>query len=137
MKFKVGDRVKVIKKIDEYEFVFGKSATVVHIDTNYEFPIELEFDEDSNIYLPELFKEDELEFIEKGVALKQEFVEKCKEVSVPKVLSVAVQLPSGAIEVITNTQDTVTKALYYTDTYDEEFRLKHNKEVRVVGFMVV
>jgi hypothetical protein len=71
------------------------------------------------------------------VTLKERFIEEAKIVSVPKLISVAVKLPSGAIETITNTQDTVTKALYYTDMYDEEFRLKHNKEVQIVGYMIV
>lgn len=74
---------------------------------------------------------------EKKMSLKEKFVEECKEKKVPKIISVAVKLPSGAIEVITNTQDTVTKALYYTDTYDKDFRLKHNKDIQIVGFMVV
>jgi hypothetical protein len=69
--------------------------------------------------------------------LKQQFVARCTEVKTPKIITVAVKLPSGAIEVITNTEDTVTKALYYTDTYDENFCLKHNKEIQIVGFMVV
>lgn len=69
--------------------------------------------------------------------LKEQFVAKCKEVKVPKIITVAVQLPSGAVETITNTQDTVTKALYYTDNYDENFCLKHNNAVKIVDFMVI
>jgi hypothetical protein len=71
------------------------------------------------------------------MSLKQRFIEEAKKANVPQLISVAVKLPNGAIETITNTQDTVTKALYYTDNYDEDFRLKHNKEIQIVGFMIV
>jgi hypothetical protein len=136
--FKVGDRVVVTKSIEDYEFVMGKEAVIVGISGDgYEFPIELKFDDKDSFNFPELFKEDELELLEKQTLLKEQFIEKCNEVIVPQVLSIAVQLPSGAIEVITNTQDTLTKVSYYKDMYDEEFRLKHNKAIRIVGFMVV
>lgn len=69
--------------------------------------------------------------------LKDQFILKCEEVKVPKIISVAVKLPNGAVEVITNTEDTVTKAFYYTEMYDENFCLKHNSLVQIVGFMVV
>ncbi|PAV30308.1 hypothetical protein CIL05_07510 [Virgibacillus profundi] len=69
--------------------------------------------------------------------LKEKFIEEMKVASIPKLITVAVKLPSGAIETITNTEDTVTKALYYTDKYDEEFRLKHNTDVQIVGYMIV
>lgn len=54
-----------------------------------------------------------------------------------RVLVMAVQLPSGAIEVITNTEDLDSKANYYINAYDLEFHLKANPAVKVVGFMVV
>jgi hypothetical protein len=136
MGLKVGDRV-IVREIEEkWEHLTGQKAIVVDIDGEYEYPVELEF-YDKELDAPELFREHELELVEEDSTLKEQFIEKCKEVSVPKVLTVAVKLPSGAIEVITNTEDTVTKALYYTDTYDEHFRLKHNKAVQIVGFMVV
>jgi hypothetical protein len=69
--------------------------------------------------------------------LKQQFEARLREVSTPKIITVAVKLPSGAIEVITNTEDTVTKAQYYLNTYDEDFCLKHNNAIQIVGFMVV
>jgi len=71
------------------------------------------------------------------LSLKEKFVEEMHNVNIPKLITVAVKLPSGAIETITNTEDTVTKALYYTDNYDEEFRLKHNNDVQIVGYMIV
>jgi hypothetical protein len=71
------------------------------------------------------------------LTLKEQFIEKCKEVKIPQIISVAVQLPSGAIEVITNTQDIFTKINYYVDTYDENFRLKHNTAIQILGYMLV
>lgn len=54
-----------------------------------------------------------------------------------KVLTVAVLLPSGAIEVITNTDKLAEKIEYYLDAYDEDFRLKSNPEIKIVGYMLV
>ncbi len=53
------------------------------------------------------------------------------------IMVMAIKLPSGAIEVITNTQDLSSKINYYINNYDSSFRLKANPEVQVVNFMVV
>ena len=68
--------------------------------------------------------------------LKERFIEEVKAVGTPQIISVAVK-PSGAIEIITNTQETVSKADYYINTYDEEFKLKHNNAIQIVGYMIV
>jgi hypothetical protein len=69
--FKIGDRVVVREHEDiepEIEVVMGRKATVVAIDSEWEYPIELEFDKFEgdleHPYLPELFKEHELELVE-------------------------------------------------------------------------
>lgn len=54
-----------------------------------------------------------------------------------EVLVVAVRLPNGAIETITNYQEVKCKIDYYVNAYDEEFRLKANPDVRIVGYMLV
>lgn len=54
-----------------------------------------------------------------------------------KLISVAVELPSGAIEVITNTMDIGGKVRYYLEKYDDEFRLITNRDIRIVGYMLV
>lgn len=54
-----------------------------------------------------------------------------------KILSVAVKLPTGATEVITNTELLSSKADYYINQYDEDFRLKANSTVQIVAFMLV
>lgn len=53
------------------------------------------------------------------------------------ILVVAVYLPSGATEIITNHYDVEGKMEYYLDKYDDEFRLKANPQVKVTGFMLV
>lgn len=69
--------------------------------------------------------------------LKRRFIKEALELGTPQIISVAVKLPSGAIEVITNTQETASKVDYYTNTYDDEFKLKHNKAIQIVGYMIV
>lgn len=69
--------------------------------------------------------------------MKEKFIKEVSEKDNLKVISVAVKLPSGAIEIITNTQDLENKARYYAETYDDDFRLNHNKEIQIVSYMVV
>lgn len=53
------------------------------------------------------------------------------------MLIAAIKLPTGAVELITNTALIPTKIDYYNTAYDEEFRLKANPNVQIVGFMFV
>ncbi|PEN17590.1 hypothetical protein CN630_32740, partial [Bacillus wiedmannii] len=69
------------------------------------------------------------------MSLKKRFIQEVNELRTIQIISVAVKLPSGAVEVITNTQETASKAEYYVNAYDCEFRLKHNSEVQIVGYM--
>lgn len=55
----------------------------------------------------------------------------------PKCIVVAVQLPTGAIEVITNSEEVDTWIDYYLNAYDKEFKLKNNPGVQIVSFMIV
>lgn len=55
----------------------------------------------------------------------------------PMCIVVAVQLPTGAIEVITNFTEVDTKIDYYLNAYDKEFKLKNNPSVQIVSFMIV
>lgn len=52
--------------------------------------------------------------------------------SEPQYLVVAVKMPNGQIELITNTRGIGEKVEYYLNTYDENMHLKHNKDVEVV-----
>lgn len=70
--------------------------------------------------------------------LKYEFLNQALEdIAEIKVITVAVKLESGAIEVITNTEDTFNKAHYYAEKYDNDFKLKSNPNIQIVGFMIV
>jgi len=70
--------------------------------------------------------------------LKDKFVNEVTDTDMfaAKVLVVAVQLPSGAVETITNYHDIPLKAKYYMDAYDENFRLKTNPSIRIIGYMI-
>ena len=49
------------------------------------------------------------------------------------MLVVPVELPTGALEIITNTSNIDSKLEYYLLIYDDEFRLTSNLKVRIVG----
>ena len=72
--------------------------------------------------------------------LRQRFLD---EVSDPnrqeafRMMAVAVKLPKGAIETIVNYEDLPTKVQYYITAYDDEFLLKTNTSIEIVGFMLV
>ena len=52
-------------------------------------------------------------------------------------LIVAVKLPTGAIELITNNQNIIDKAEYYTNAYDDDFKLKSNPDIQIINYMIV
>ena len=52
-------------------------------------------------------------------------------------LIVAVKLPTGAIEIITNTEQIQSKIEYYRNAYDDNFCLKTNTAIKIVGYMLV
>lgn len=54
-----------------------------------------------------------------------------------KYLVVAVKLPTGAIELITNTDQIESKVEYYKNAYDDNFCLKTNPAIQIVGYMLV
>lgn len=71
------------------------------------------------------------------LSLKEQLLAVAETIEEPKVLVIAVELPTGAIELITNTTNIDSKLEYYTTMYDDEFRLLTNPKVRVVGAMIV
>ena len=71
------------------------------------------------------------------LTLKEQLLAVAETIKEPKVLVVAIQLPTGAIEIITNTTNIDAKLEYYTTMYDDEFRLLTNPKVRIVGAMIV
>jgi hypothetical protein len=52
------------------------------------------------------------------------------------VLVTLVKLPTGAVEVITNTKKIDTKIEYLVNAYDDNFCLKANPEVQIVGYTI-
>ena len=71
------------------------------------------------------------------LTLKEQLIAVAETIKEPKVLVVAVQLPTGAIEIITNTTNIDAKLEYYTTMYDDEFKLRANPKVKVIGAMIV
>ena len=71
------------------------------------------------------------------LSLKEQLLAVAETIKEPKVLVVAVELPTGAIEIITNTTNIDSKLEYYTTMYDDEFRLLTNPKVRIAGAMIV
>jgi hypothetical protein len=54
----------------------------------------------------------------------------------PSVMVAVVKLPTGAYETIVNSNHIESKCEYYLKAYDEEFKLKTNPEVSIVGIMI-
>jgi hypothetical protein len=50
---------------------------------------------------------------------------------------VAIMLPSGAKEIIINTEHIIEKMDYYMNAYDDELQLKANFKVRILNYMFV
>lgn len=72
------------------------------------------------------------------MSLKERFIKECENCECdPKYLIVAVKLSSGAIELITNSDQIGNKAEYYKNAYDDEFRLKSNPEIQIINYMLV
>lgn len=73
--------------------------------------------------------------------IRAKFLEETKEISkwhtFVKYLVVAVKLPTGAIELITNTDQIESKVEYYKNAYDDNFCLKTNPAIQIVGYMLV
>lgn len=74
--------------------------------------------------------------------LKEKFIDETiskgngKPVKGFDVLVTAVKLPTGAIEVITNHQGIESKIEYIANAYDDDFKLKSNPNVEIVGFFI-
>lgn len=53
------------------------------------------------------------------------------------VLTTAIRLPNGAIEVATNTTNLTEKIMYIVENYNDNFELKNNTKIKVIGYMLV
>lgn len=68
---------------------------------------------------------------------KQKFVSDYNDKIKIKLIVVAVQLPSGAVEIITNYEDLEDKYMYYLETYDENMIMYKNENIRIIDWMIV
>jgi hypothetical protein len=50
-------------------------------------------------------------------------------------LVVAVKLPTGATELIINTESIKSKVDYYSNAYNDELKLKNNNDIQIVGWL--
>lgn len=71
------------------------------------------------------------------MTLKERFIQDFLAIEQPQVLAVAVKLPTGPIETIVNYQGLGVKINYYMNAYDDDFRLKVNESIQIVGYMLV
>jgi len=74
---------------------------------------------------------------EYNMALKNRFVNDVEKVNEPKHLIVAVKLPTGATEIIHNTEFLQEKIEYYKEKYDDDFRLKTAPAIQIIDYMLI
>jgi len=68
---------------------------------------------------------------------KHNFVEDYNKQVRVRAIVVAIQLPSGAIEIITNYEDLENKYMYYLETYNENMVMYKNENIRIISWMVI
>ena len=68
---------------------------------------------------------------------KMNFVRDYSEKIKIKAIVVAVQLPSGAVEIITNYEDLENKYMYYLETYDSDMVMYKNENIRIINWMIL
>lgn len=78
-----------------------------------------------------------ISMVQEKNSLRHDFELAIKMVQNPHYLVVAVQLPNGAIELITNTHSFDEKFKYYLETYDDQFRHKQLSTIQIISFMLV
>lgn len=54
-----------------------------------------------------------------------------------RLIVVVVQLPNGAMEVITNTENLEDKYMYYLETYDENMIMYNNENIKIVDWIIL
>lgn len=70
--------------------------------------------------------------------LREKFINEVQSgVDGARLIVAAVQLPTGAVETITNTEYIPEKIGYLLSAYNENFQLKANPSVKIVGYMIV
>ncbi len=69
--------------------------------------------------------------------LRARFIKEAASVTDPKLLVTAVQLPSGALEVITNHEQLGSKIHDIITRYNDQFQHVHAPGVKIVGYMLL
>lgn len=54
-----------------------------------------------------------------------------------RAIVVAIQLPSGAVEIITNYEDLENKYMYYLETYDSDMIMYKNRSIRILDWIIL
>ena len=68
---------------------------------------------------------------------KERFVNAFEAIGYPTKLVVAFRLPSGAIELIINTEDISEKFMYYCSAYDDNMTMRNNNSIQIINWMFV
>lgn len=71
------------------------------------------------------------------MSLKMKFTQDYSEKVNVRLIVVAVQLPSGAIEVIQNTDDLENKYMYYLETYNKDMVMVKNPNIRILDWIIL
>lgn len=91
---------------------------------------------DNKDLLPDsTYKQDELRAFIQGVY--NELVDTPEEECNLSYVVTATQLPSGAIEIATNTEFLVSKLNYILQAYDLDMKLKTNPQIQMLDVMIV
>lgn len=71
------------------------------------------------------------------MSAKMKFVQDYSEKIKIRAIVVAIQLPSGAVEIITNYEDLENKYMYYLETYDSDMIMYKNRTIRILGWIIL
>lgn len=71
------------------------------------------------------------------MSLKMKFTQDYSSKVRVRLILVAVQLPSGAIEVIQNHEDLESKYMYYLENYDKDMIMVKNPNIRIVDWIIL
>lgn len=71
------------------------------------------------------------------MTLHEEFIKQADNMPNYTLLVTATRLPSGALETQVNSQELEEKVKYIKEKYDENFALKANPNVQIVGYILL
>ncbi len=71
------------------------------------------------------------------MSLKMKFTQDYSQQIRVRLIVVAIQLPSGAIEIIANHEDLENKYMYYLENYDKDMVMVKNPNIRILNWMIL